>query len=1506
MSSANIKFAIFRKQQVGKLVDTYAPFKNYTNRLDSLTVKEQFKWDLNHPIDIITQDSYDKSVNLIINDGENTPKLVNSKFSVTGKQQYEVVDRSGDNDTNVYEANTFQTDISLFKIYKTFPQVELQDPIEGGNLKVGNYTFYFKYSDVDGNETNIFAQSGRCACYIGDRTFGLDNEDYKGQRIEIELGYSVDGGYADKNSKKQVKITLTNLDTSFDYINVYYSRDSSDQYQMNKISCFKILDQYQFLSETREILITGNENVEEISVDVLNRKLEILDSACTQEIINNRLFLGNIRQHTIDYEDLKDLSLRIYPKFTEASITRDNMIKTAGYYPEEFYRFGIVYLYNNNTKSPVFNIRGVLNKPPETIEPVILNNDQNVRNYIDIDPNNFIIKGGTPTLDNACGVSRVPSKYIYDVSISIPSDVRERLAKHNITGYYIVRQKRIPTILTQMFLTTTQKYLGVPLLNGSVANIKRNRKLDDPEKMNYAEYHRSNDHDAGFAGNIKNYYNVEGADVYDKYCEGISKNYMCGYCPDFTVRQPYFNQLFNSSDFIIKQRVSATELRIDQDKSRCYLLNTNKINNPRSYTVKLQTVKEDTPAIRLEDMIFKTRCGKAEDIQSFSHNYKNKVALACAWGQGDQRDDVYSPILVRGIYSPFVALYSDDTNITALANSIVDVYVPGFKDYELKTSNTALQNILQTRYNDTSPYFQIGQRRNLSEDQEHVYEGDTYACQFWQRVNRNFQDPSAPNNDQMVKEACYADSVTVSGQKFNEDSWKKMNLGDINATRLGKWLQIPVYSINNLNIRSVDDTHAGEMALTGNTRAFYPYRNIDLSGNNKIPESQFINEGFSQSLGQLHDFAYKSTPYQKNIFTNRIYYSKINITDSYQNNFRSFQENAYVDYTSEHGQIIKLVEYRGQLIIVFEHAVGYVDIGPEDDEVNDVKIKKCLPLAPTFITTSYGSQFINSVIKTSAGIYGVDVVAKQIWRFSSSGFEVISNQIIDSFLAKNIDIIGTTPTLGISDCKAIYNDQKQDVMFTFYNAKSNLVDETSWNICYNEITNSWQTFYSWIPIHGDNLNKHFLTFDREVVRNYINNLNSNSYVTLTITDQNKIHFNFKATETSGNFMNLEIIYFNKGLRHVNKFLYTDNNSDLDVSVDDLTKCQFVFKIKTSLNTLYDRCNTSKPHESISFLYNHNPKQYFEYQDEILPTYWYNKQHPFEFEFIVAQDLSMHKIFNNMTIVSNSAPPESFHYEIVGDCFDFSQQKKQMYFRQEITRAFYHFNGSDISYDTKIEKDINMQNNMLMWDITRDSSLIDPNTKKFNIRSTMLPCTYYSRVDQLNTIEDNYIKMTCDGWNYKNLAGAEIVQDNQEYHIANHAQAVDITKDGRLRGNMHYREDRWFVQINPINIVQQNENSNYWAKHNNKYYPSIVVGNNPYPNDQIKYTITDKDIPEFLRNNYQYSINNIDQSNWGIYYRHSNSRKEIKMKDKYIKIKIRYKGDRQVFIPTVYTNYTDVV
>jgi hypothetical protein len=69
---------------------------------------------LNHPVDIEIQPSYDGSVNLILNDDKNIPRLINSRFSVREKNTYEIVDRIGENDTNIYNAGTFDKDTSLY------------------------------------------------------------------------------------------------------------------------------------------------------------------------------------------------------------------------------------------------------------------------------------------------------------------------------------------------------------------------------------------------------------------------------------------------------------------------------------------------------------------------------------------------------------------------------------------------------------------------------------------------------------------------------------------------------------------------------------------------------------------------------------------------------------------------------------------------------------------------------------------------------------------------------------------------------------------------------------------------------------------------------------------------------------------------------------------------------------------------------------------------------------------------------------------------------------------------------------------------------------------------------------------------------------------------------------------------------------------------------------------------------------------------------------------------
>jgi hypothetical protein len=66
-------------------------------------ITDNLHFSLEHPVQIIPQPSYDGSVNLIINDGINIPRLINSRFSPTGKNTYEIIDRKGTNDTNIYD-----------------------------------------------------------------------------------------------------------------------------------------------------------------------------------------------------------------------------------------------------------------------------------------------------------------------------------------------------------------------------------------------------------------------------------------------------------------------------------------------------------------------------------------------------------------------------------------------------------------------------------------------------------------------------------------------------------------------------------------------------------------------------------------------------------------------------------------------------------------------------------------------------------------------------------------------------------------------------------------------------------------------------------------------------------------------------------------------------------------------------------------------------------------------------------------------------------------------------------------------------------------------------------------------------------------------------------------------------------------------------------------------------------------------------------------------------------
>ena len=279
--------------------DVYNEFCLYTLRepgelVDFIT--NELSFNLQHPVEILPQYSYDGSVNLILNDGLNIPRLINSRFTVTGKNTYKIVDRKGDNDTNIYDqGEQFDVDTSLFKNVNKIPKLEYLGT-SNGNMKVGNYHFYFKYSDADGNESDWVAESGLVSVFIGGSP------------------YSANTGIRDENSIKSVRFRMSNIDIGYSYVKVYYTRYSGDV-DTNFIVSAKRIDKNFLInnSGTCMILITGDENETDITLEEINSSFDVIQNAQTQCTAANRLFMANIHKSKIEYDLLSKLSLCFCP-----------------------------------------------------------------------------------------------------------------------------------------------------------------------------------------------------------------------------------------------------------------------------------------------------------------------------------------------------------------------------------------------------------------------------------------------------------------------------------------------------------------------------------------------------------------------------------------------------------------------------------------------------------------------------------------------------------------------------------------------------------------------------------------------------------------------------------------------------------------------------------------------------------------------------------------------------------------------------------------------------------------------------------------------------------------------------------------------------------------------------------------------------------------------------------------------------------------------------------------
>lgn len=574
-----------------------------------------------------------------------------------------------------------------------------------------------------------------------------------------------------------------------------------------------------------------------------------------------------------------------------------------------------------------------------------------------------------------------------------------------------------------------------------------------------------------------------------------SKNQVqCILCPDYSLNQSYYNQIFTGNEHLIETDFRQS-LTVEAFSRESYLTNENRhffIDQYTNVTSKNYTrskivgVPDNVTCVGIDNILYRSRAGEAEEAWQYECIGEDIVSTTSK--------DSYQKIntdIVRGSFSSYLAV---NNNIIGPAK-IVNIYIPGY-------DSTNLDEYINIRMNDNSVYNAITDRININNYEtqlvgdirttqyfENAYRGDCYICQYTQRINRNFNDPSAPYNDEIVDINTWKDNYDPN----NTEKYSLINSGDVNAVPLGMWVTFQLRSSNNLNIRTLDYSDVDETAMSGHPNGYYPVQPMSVEGVYKKADSQIYNKGFKRSLSSRWNFELPDVPHIKNWFGTRIMYSDIHINDGYKNGFRIFQGTHYRDYTREYGEIVKLVPFESSLLCVFEHGIALIPINERaiagEGAGGNVYINtsNVLPENPKIISDMFGSQWPESVLKIPGRtgdspqyVYGVDTVAKKIWRTDGSTLTCISDFRVQEFLNNNITLgeRELTPKIGIRNVKTHYNAFKCDVMFTFYDNTYGF-EEKVWNLCWNELLQKFITFYSWVPSYMENINNIPFSFNRD-------------------------------------------------------------------------------------------------------------------------------------------------------------------------------------------------------------------------------------------------------------------------------------------------------------------------------------------------------------------------------------------------------------------------------------------
>ena len=713
--------------------------------------------DINHPIDIECQTSYDGSTNIIFNDDSNPPRVINSAFSVKEGSTYERVQRNQQVPTNIYRENSVQSETRLQRVTSAtsgFLSVDLKEVCGGGELPGGNYVFLIHYADDDDNISKVMAESGIVSIFGG-------------HLAKPNTMYST---LLHEKTEKMIKFTLKNVDESFSKVYISFKRDFCDLTGTKQTEYKKIIRPYKIKGTSLDIIIDGREQLEDVLYNELVALPNVYQKVKTQTQNQNMLFFGNVEESYDQIVTLQKLALSIQVQPIRGNAVGDlqqtsydgnaieyfnvhNIYDNVGYMPEEYYRIGIVFIYNDDTRSSVYNLRGYnfstlyqLNYYPGVDDEKI-------------DINELFIDKHSCT--NTKGVFRMPSLDLHAeegnitpivLQFKLPAHIIPELKQLGIKGYYYVRQARVPIFLAQGFSVGVSNTAYIPLLSTYMGINEAGTK--DGVTFGTDSIFIENDKDPKT-------YKKEEKNLQGKYIHlrpnrraikaGGPVNVRGLVCPD-AILNPQLQSLFCGSRFVLKNiaNYNSCNLFINAETEedgeyeiikKVNLIRTGNIEKPFTVDRELIYIPPETSYRSYKNYVFSTKAGSSVDVKS----------LRSVNPEVDNTSFKLNSNCVRGNYIPFVGVVSDkgENENELEPNTIYNIY-----SEEYSNNLDAMRASIQQRAFDKSEFTAICDAQTIIADpiiEVECARGDCFTCTSQHKFSYNFLDHNAPLNEVQVK-----------------------------------------------------------------------------------------------------------------------------------------------------------------------------------------------------------------------------------------------------------------------------------------------------------------------------------------------------------------------------------------------------------------------------------------------------------------------------------------------------------------------------------------------------------------------------------------------------------------------------------------------------------------------------------------------------------------------------------------------------------------------------------